>query len=110
MRTVSPLAVFAVLMTAVGLYDNWSAAFTQAWCVAALGGVVLAVLYFFSSYAGVALGVIALALLAIGIADESLLQFFDKGMASGLACGLLLGLGAGFFVKRAVSKTNRSSM
>lgn len=98
MKRPNHLIAFAVLITFVGLQQNWSGAFKQAWWLAALGGLFLAALHFASRHATTAMGVLGLVLLVLGLFDVSF-WVVDRSMFSGLACGLLAGLCVGYTVK-----------
>lgn len=92
---------FAVLITVVGLSQNWSAAFTQAWRFAVAGGMGLAVLHFATPHASIAMGALGAILLVLGLFGASIGEFAAPSMFSGLACGLLAGLCGGCVVKAA---------
>lgn len=98
MKRLNPLIAFAVLITFVGLYQNWSATFTQAWWFAVLGGVCIAILHFATRHATTAIGMLGLVLLVLGLFGASFWGI-DRSMFSGLACGLMAGLCAGYTVR-----------
>lgn len=95
------MIAFAVLITIVGLYQNWSTAFTQAWWFAVAGGMCLAVLHFTTPHARTAFGSLGAILLVLALFDTPIATFGDRSMFSGLACGLLAGLCVGCVVKAA---------
>lgn len=99
MKSSSPLITFAVLITILGLYLNWSAAFTEAWWFAVAGGGCLAVLHFASLKTSAALGILGAALLMLALFNVQTDTFGNRAMFSGLACGLLAGLCVGHIVK-----------
>ena len=99
MKSLNPLIVFAVVITSFGVYQNWSAAFTEAWWFAVAGGVCLAILYFATRYSSIAMGILGLVLLLLGLFNVAFVKAIDRSMISGLAVGLLAGISAGFAVK-----------
>jgi hypothetical protein len=107
MRSFNPLAAFAVLITLIGLYQNWGAVSSPAWWTAAMGGAVLAALHAWTRNTAAALGLLALVLAACLLLDSSMVLDQYGVLASGLACGVLAGLAIGWLTKKIAAHRQR---